>query len=204
MSLSAIPSLSSIFKWFTTSNLLLLALTIVLSFFLMVLLIPPPKAAYQHSIAYGHVNSLKKQLAVIDLEFDKTIEPDQRVSAFNEWLTGRTPAHKELAKKLGNSPEPDPWENPYRFVRLEKEPSELIGVFSLGRDAKTTSNGNDTDDLNSWDENSGAIYAQEVFAAAMTQIFWPTTIMTPLLFVVLRRSFRHLGLMKNPDSFSAT
>jgi hypothetical protein len=184
-------------EWFTKSNLLLLAMTIIISFFMMVLLIPPPKEAYKHSVAYVSVTRLSKQLAAIDGEFQDSLEDENRTVAFNNWLNGESPVPLELAKKLGEFPDADPWKNSYQFVRLEKGQSS--GVFSLGRDAKTESAGNDTDDLNSWKEDSGAVYAQEVFAQAMIQILWPTAILTPLLFIVLRRSFRYSGLMKTPE-----
>lgn len=193
-------SMRPILKWFTASNLLLLPLTIAISFSLMVLLVQPPKTVYAHSIAYASVRQLNKQLATIDLEFEMSIEPNERQAAFGSWLAGTLNQPTELAKRLGDQPDLDPWGNSYRFVRNQISGKDSFGVYSVGRDGRSDSAGSDTDDLNSWDDTSGEIYARDVFAEGMKQILWLTAIMTPLLFVALRRVFRQVGLMKTPES----
>src|SRR5690606_4673628 len=42
----------------------------------------------------------------------------------------------------------DPWGNPYNFVVRDG----AIEVFTFGQNGKSTSNGKDLDDINSWDE----------------------------------------------------
>lgn len=189
-------------KWFNARNLLLLLLTIVVSFFMMVLLIPPPKKAYPHSTAYAAVNALHAQLIKVDTELHEQLAVELRNEQYNAWLANNLNDTSDVAKQLGESPAPaaDPWGNPYVFTRKSDEISNSrTGVYSRGRNGTSRSVGNDTDDLNSWNENSGAMYAQEVFAAGMEQILWPTLIMIGPLFVVLRRLFRYLGLMKRPN-----
>jgi hypothetical protein len=184
-------------KWLSLSNGLILLLAAVISFFMMVLLIAPPKKAYHHSTAYRAVNALDVQLQKADIDFEKSLEPNERTQRFNEWLCDQLDKKSELAKQLGDSPDADPWGNFYQYSRRSKEAEKSqTGVYSLGRDKLSKSMGNDRDDINSWDKNSGAIYAQAVFAAGMKQILWPTLIMAPLMFVVLRRMLRHLEIIK--------
>jgi general secretion pathway protein G len=89
------------------------------------------------------------------------------VTAFQE-TTGRLPSEEEgltaLARKPVNWPDEVPWRifvdtehlpsdgwgNTYVYV-LDAGLSGGFGVYSCGRDGTTSSNGNDPDDLNTWD-----------------------------------------------------
>ena len=74
----------------------------------------------------------------------------------NRWLS-----HSLTAADCQNSfvelmatrpPTFDVWGNPYRFVRREQneDPDSEYGIYSVGIDGESGSNGNDPDDLNSW------------------------------------------------------
>jgi general secretion pathway protein G len=45
----------------------------------------------------------------------------------------------------------DPWGNPYRYVVSDNLP-DGFGIYSIGPDGKTRSQGYDRDDLRSWDQ----------------------------------------------------
>ncbi len=57
-------------------------------------------------------------------------------------------------------PETDIWGNTYRLAidGSGLNAAERIDVYSLGEDGKTTTNGNDPDDINSWTEPSTEFY----------------------------------------------
>jgi general secretion pathway protein G len=52
----------------------------------------------------------------------------------------------------------DPWGNDYVYVIPGKHSREGFDVYSLGRDGESTTGGNDPDDINNWDPESGYSY----------------------------------------------
>lgn len=84
------------------------------------------------------------------------------VDAINQWLAGKLPANHPLARRLREPPKKDPWGNPYRCVRRFDGERESFGVYSTGRDGVTKSEGNDADDLNSWNDDCYRWYVRDV------------------------------------------
>lgn len=76
----------------------------------------------------------------------------------------------------------DPWGHSYRFVRrLSDAAGGSIGVYSVGEDGVSLTEGNDSDDVNSWNPASRSYYfdraaQQQRQEAAVTAIFF-----TPLV-----------------------
>ncbi len=93
----------------------------------------------------------------------------------------------------------DPWQQPYRCVRnLRLEDGSLVelGVYSVGKDGISETQGSDPDDLNSWSEHQGDYYRHEIrntnfLAAAITGLF-----VTPFTYAMLYGLFRLLGLLR--------
>jgi hypothetical protein len=52
----------------------------------------------------------------------------------------------------------DPWGNDYVYVFPGKNSSEGFDLYSLGEDGKSATGGNDPDDVNNWDPESGSYY----------------------------------------------
>lgn len=53
---------------------------------------------------------------------------------------------------------PDPWGNDYIYVFPGKNSREGFDLYTLGEDGKSATAGNDPDDLNNWDPESGYLY----------------------------------------------
>lgn len=82
-------------------------------------------------------------------------------TTINQWLAFRIEDHDPLDMI---SRELDAWGNPYycrRNVVMSDGTLVPVGVYSTGRDGVTQSDGNDTDDINSWDPQSAAWYGRQ-------------------------------------------
>lgn len=74
---------------------------------------------------------------------------------------GRLPTPEEGLKAIASMhgmPAVDPWGHPYAYLRGDGLP-DGFGIYSMGPDGVSTTQGNDPDDLNSW--NSGATDPQK-------------------------------------------
>ena len=76
----------------------------------------------------------------------------------------------------------DPWGNAYPMSNLSEDgvPGK-IEMYSFGEDGVTRSEGNDTDDINTWDSRSASFYDRRVFWYWERQKFWQTLCTVPLL-----------------------
>ena len=52
----------------------------------------------------------------------------------------------------------DPWGNDYVYVFPGKNSKEGFDLYSLGEDGESATGGNDPDDVNNWDPESGSYY----------------------------------------------
>ena len=107
-----------------------------------------------------------------------------RVSANNETLSELEHRHSELT---------DAWGNRYQFVE-QNDPglfgsNSSVHVYSLGKDGKTKSNGNDLDDINSWNYDRGIYYGplvnSEYNQRINEQSLWQTIWICPITYVLL-------------------
>ena len=53
---------------------------------------------------------------------------------------------------------PDPWGNDYVYVFPGKNSREGFDIYTLGEDGESATAGNDPDDINNWDPESGYSY----------------------------------------------
>jgi len=98
-------------------------------------------------------------------------------------------ANKLTHSNLVNSPELtliDSWGRPIQYVMNES--GELIMedwtllAYSLGEDAKSESNGNDADDINTWDEHHRDHYWTPIRNQHMRKLLGRTVWATPIIF----------------------
>ena len=81
---------------------------------------------------------------------------------------------------------PDPWGNEYQICELQNVDQQLAGdcpfhVYTLGEDGITRTDGNDPDDINSWNLDSGRFYARRVARHWESEKLWQTVWTTPIL-----------------------
>ena len=102
---------------------------------------------YYWSIAFQEVNQLESRIQVI-----QEVEPAERISqeVIGAWFDGSFGNHHPI---LGKCPGKDPWKNPYQYVTRRVGDEDRVGVYSFGRDGTSKSDGNDKDDLNSWNDD---------------------------------------------------
>ena len=109
---------------------------------------------YYWSIASKDVNRLESKIQMLR-EVEPTTEADpsaRKISpkVIGAWLSGSMGNHHPI---LGECPEKDPWANPYQCVTRRVGDEDRLGVYSFGRDGTSKSDGNDKDDLNSWNDD---------------------------------------------------
>lgn len=83
-----------------------------------------------------------------------------------QWLRGELSDSQLSEYRLHpNGPFLDCWGRPYQ-VAFNKRQSDgqvqWVGIYSLGYDGVSLSQGDDPDDLNSWDENSDSFYWESI------------------------------------------
>ena len=131
---------------------------------------------YYWSRAFHEVNQLYStiQLASTEAEISQ--------QAIEVWLDGSMGNNHRLRASLGESPDKDPWGNPYRCVERSADGKDRLGVYSLGRDGISESNGNDMDDLNSWSDDSFRWYQNDINRRERIDIAVQAGVITALLY----------------------
>ncbi|MEX2141279.1 MAG: hypothetical protein WD894_18585 [Pirellulales bacterium] len=112
---------------------------------------------YLYMSALNDVRQIRLQLAYIEENFGRTT---LSTSVIDQWLDDSLPANDPAWRLLVERQRVDPWGNPYRSLNLALDDSSLfaIGIYSTGEDGASLTQGNDPDDLNSWDEHTGSHY----------------------------------------------
>lgn len=105
----------------------------------------------------------------------------------NRWLSGVYYMNDPRSEVLYPQPEKDPWGRAYVAATMGcgSNAKPRIGVYSLGRDGVSKSNGTDPDDLNSWDENSGICYRREFEVERRQHLAIIAGILTPFTYAVM-------------------
>jgi len=80
----------------------------------------------------------------------------------NDWIRNRLSPNAPAAEFLMDPPQPDAWGNPYRIQSRETY-DENPRVYSTGEDGVSNSDGNDPDDIRSWDEERWRWYSRRQF-----------------------------------------
>ncbi len=83
----------------------------------------------------------------------------------------------------------DTWGNAYRLIELNEtgpfDSRSSFHVYSLGADGESMSNGNDADDINSWNYDRNRHYARIIAADDIRQYLWRTVWLTPIIYVAI-------------------
>jgi hypothetical protein len=80
----------------------------------------------------------------------------------NDWIHNRLSSVDPAARILMHPPRPDAWGNPYR-IQSRKTFDEKARVYSTGEDGASKTDGNDPDDVRSWDEERWRWYSRRQF-----------------------------------------
>ena len=175
------------------------------AFFLAVLLVQlwdwefGPLVTYRHSRAFIGMNSVQ----IVIVCSDVSVGPEAAIpeDVINQWLAGQLPANNPATQALREHPGLDPWGNPYRCVRNVKLPEggmQSIGVYSMGRDGVSETNGNDPDDLNSWDRDCSDWYIRDINRRNRISNGTYGAALTPLVYFGLIVCGRLFGLFRAP------
>ena len=150
---------------FSIAHLLLIVPAWVIAFQIAPYTFPWPRVSWRHDGVANEIRGI-------------------RLSANNETLSELEHRHSELT---------DAWGNKYQFVG-RNEPglfgsNSSIHVYSLGKDGITKSNGNDLDDINSWDYDRGDYYGplvnREYNQRINVQALWQTIWICPITYVLM-------------------
>lgn len=118
--------------------------------------------SYRFVRAVSDARILKSHIEMIESR-----HPNIEVSEdlINQWLASELPTYHPYGVDFYIEAQRDPWGNPYKFVRDVPIPGvqiEPVGVYSMGRDGVSTTNGDDPDDLNTWDEDCHVWYQRDI------------------------------------------
>jgi hypothetical protein len=120
------------------------------------------RVCYRFDAAISEVRNLRLLAELIwDGAFD-TPEfcgtKDLTVNLLNDWLAESLPSDHPLIRCKDHR-RLDPWGNPYRCVSLNSNNSQLpFGFYSAGSNGISQTDGNDSDDLNSWNPTCRRCY----------------------------------------------
>jgi len=146
---------------------------------------------YYWSVAYKEANRLQtsvQMLHKVDLagEVDLASATDSAYRKISQqtigfWLNG---SFGDTHPILGECPEKDPWGRPYQCTTRSIGGEDRLSIYSLGRDGTSKSNGNDQDDLNSWNDDSLKWYRRVDDRREKIDILVQGSIITALIYVV--------------------
>lgn len=169
---------------FTIRHLLLVFLAYQLAIFLGGVQDWGIRTIWRHTSAAFEIRCIMMASAY----HDKTILAQIPSDVLDKWLAGNLNEKERAKHGLEDFPVLDPWGRPYRYVRDMTLPDRAVvdfGVYSLGEDGKSTSNGNDPDDISSWVPypDNVAYYSQKV----RTEYRWERAIrgayLTPFVYI---------------------
>jgi len=98
----------------------------------------------------------------------------------------------------------DPWGNDYVYVIPGKNNKLSFDLYSLGEDAQSATGGNDPDDVNSWDPESGSYYPLidpiRTVIRYVTLLVVATVIVLRLVLGLVRRYCKRKGILTKESS----
>ncbi|MCA9265743.1 MAG: hypothetical protein KDA60_17900 [Planctomycetales bacterium] len=154
---------------------------------------------YRFTIALNEIRKIQFQLKwAHDLRDNSEITED----VVNQWLAGSLPDTHPAAHDLYESPGFDPWGSPYKClpnVQLSNGVVQPFGVYSMGRDSESESNGNDPDDLNSWNEDCYQWYVNDITQRNRRRIGIYGAMITPVVYLGLFAAGRLFGFFRPPQ-----
>ena len=159
---------------FSISQLLLLFPAWIIAFIIGPFLVPPLLVTWKHDRAANDIRNIR-MWAMHEIA---SYETKPSFADFDQ---------KKLASDFNGLI--DPWGNPYQVIELEKPGlvvSELtFHAYSFGVDGASESNGNDSDDINSWDYDRDRHYGPMIRNDDLNANLWRTLWLTPIIYLVL-------------------
>ena len=172
---------------FSIVHLLLFFLAFAIAYSLASNFTPqPPDQEYDHDLAERQIQTIRF-LAVNQVERDNPFISDLKPKFTDV-------DQRRLWIEAGNTT--DPWGNSFQIVDLNREGNFKeefsFHVFSCGVDGKSNSEGNDEDDINTWDYNRDQYYAKlvapieaELLKQHRLGVIFRILIFTPIIFVAI-------------------
>lgn len=87
----------------------------------------------------------------------------------------------------------DPWGNPYQVIERSESTDGLkttVHAYSFGQDGKSLTQGNDPDDINSWNDHWRGFYLAQIERDKRLVYLKRTLWLTPLCYVVILIGYR--------------
>ncbi len=143
---------------FSLSNLFLIIPAFFFAYICALFLALPAFETTKADIASLEISRYLFTLQAAKAYFDTDSRYQLSKQDIDDWFSGTLDSNHPLTRYLDDGPYSDPWGNPYRCRQI----GLAFGVYSLGRDSKSVSFGDDADDLNSWDDPfSKSLYQSE-------------------------------------------
>lgn len=164
----------------TKGNLLVVFLAFLAATCIVALF--PPLITYKWEVARTGVRDISRRVTDACRMQDET---DVSVETINDWLVGELSPDHPLAAELRESPRKDPWKNPYgciRFVHTYGDETRALGIYSMGRDGVSKTNGNDMDDVNSWNWQSHQWYVRDIKTRRRWELLMKGVLLTPIVY----------------------
>jgi hypothetical protein len=184
---------------FSIRHLLLLAPLFLLNTFLISVFALPPLRTYRYQHEVNGVQYAQERIetALRHFAYDDTTVSDKTL---NHWLAHCLPSTDPASAILMDPPRLDSWGNPYRIQarKSEKSPARL---YSTGRDGNSQTDGNDLDDIRSWDENRASWYRDWQYRREIGGCMILSVIITPIAFWFLA-NLTGFGNLKPPPGAS--
>ena len=161
---------------FSLRHLFLLAPLFLLNTFLLSVFALQPLRTYR----YQHeVNGVQYAQERVETALRYCAYNDTTVSekTLNQWLAHRLPSTDPASAILMDPPRLDSWGNPYRISE-----ESMARIYSTGRDGNSQTDGNDLDDIRSWDENRASWYRDWQYRREIGGCMVLSAIITPVAF----------------------
>ena len=158
---------------FTTAHLLLVFPAWVVSY-----LLAPYATMYGHRISWRHV-SAANDIRSIRLFAENQVSDEPR-------RTFKTIDFAPFWSDIGKNG--DPWGNAYQIIELEYPKDEFssnVHAYSFGEDGYSKTNGNDIDDINSWDYDYRKYYGAKIAQDNRRKFAQRTIWLTPLTYIAM-------------------
>ena len=136
---------------------------------------------YRWAAAHHDVTWLERTIERILANDRNGVLSDDAIKA---WLGGQSLP----AVTMNNDLVADPWGNAYRFRRFadpDRAGGKPFGVYSVGRDGLSSSQGEDDDDFSSWDDTNYRHRQNELAIGRRSRVALLAVYFSPLTFVVL-------------------
>lgn len=161
---------------FTIRQLMLLPLAFLLSTWLIGLFAFPPLATFSWQRETNSVRHVQERIedSVRHCELANITVADATIS---DWIRNRLSPDDPAAEILMDPPRLDAWGNPYR-IQSRTNLDEKLRVYSTGEDGLSNSDGNDPDDIRSWDEERCRWYSRRQFAREISFSMFVSALIT--------------------------